>query len=35
MAMSREWRIPALSSRRVLDHLHPPDDEWPAAGVKS
>lgn len=28
MAMSRDWRIPERSSRRVLDHVHPPDEEW-------
>jgi quinol monooxygenase YgiN len=28
MAMSRAWRHPAASTRRVLDHIHPPDDEW-------
>ena len=28
MEMSRDWRDGDGSSRRVLDHIHPPDDEW-------
>jgi autoinducer 2-degrading protein len=28
MAVSREWRVPERSTRRVLDHIHPADDEW-------
>ena len=28
MAMSREWRDSSSYSRRVLDHIHPPDDQW-------
>jgi autoinducer 2-degrading protein len=28
MAMSRDWRDTTSYSRRVLDPLYPPDDEW-------
>jgi len=31
MEMSRDWRDTASYSRRVLDHIYPPDDEWPPA----
>ena len=28
MALSRDWRDSSSYSRRVLDHIHPLDDEW-------
>lgn len=28
MALSREWRDRESYTRRVLDHIFPPDDEW-------
>lgn len=28
MAMSRDWRDASSGSRRVLDHIYPPDEEW-------
>jgi autoinducer 2-degrading protein len=31
MAMSRGWRDPLAGSRRVLNHIHPPDEAWPPA----
>jgi (4S)-4-hydroxy-5-phosphonooxypentane-2,3-dione isomerase len=30
MSMSRDWRDRSQYSRRVLDHIHPPDEEWGA-----
>jgi autoinducer 2-degrading protein len=29
MEMSRDWRDATSYSRRVLDFIHPADDEWP------
>ena len=28
MAMSRDWRDSSAYSRRVLDHIYPPDEDW-------
>ncbi|MEX2598743.1 MAG: putative quinol monooxygenase [Dehalococcoidia bacterium] len=28
MEMSKDWRDTSSYSRRVLDHIHPPNSEW-------
>jgi autoinducer 2-degrading protein len=28
MTMSHDWREISSSSRRILDHIYPPDDDW-------
>ena len=32
MEMSRDWRDSSSYSRRVLDLIYPPDDQWESAG---